>query len=120
MAQPSVAVRYSQGNKDIGAACHFLWYQEAESTKMAVRDWLYAKLGKELPQALAARRMIAQAVRMHGRRVEGGQLMVEVGDIVETTPDDSPYAVYRNQQRELTEVMWDKLKAVNEQNIREV
>ncbi|AEO70430.1 2af7a199-4405-43fb-abde-30e69e36a884 [Thermothielavioides terrestris] len=85
-------------------------YREAETSEVAVREWLDGKLGRESPQALAARRMIAQAVWMQGRRAEAEQLMEEVGRIIERTADDSPYAVYRDQQREMTDELWEKLR----------
>ncbi|KAK4240938.1 hypothetical protein C8A03DRAFT_30907 [Achaetomium macrosporum] len=86
-------------------------YEEAERTETAVRDWLDSKLGKESPQSLGARRMIAQAVWMQGRQAQGERLMAEVGAIIDETAEDSPYAVYRDQQREMTKELLEKLRA---------
>ncbi|KAK3310027.1 uncharacterized protein B0T15DRAFT_21839 [Chaetomium strumarium] len=86
-------------------------YEEAERTETVVRDWLDSKLGRESPQSLGARRMIAQAVWMQGRRAEGERLMAEVGAIIDETAEDSPYAVYRDQQREMTKELMEKLRA---------
>ncbi|KAK4044835.1 hypothetical protein C8A01DRAFT_31021 [Parachaetomium inaequale] len=72
-------------------------YEEAEREETAVRDWLDGRLGRESPQALGARRVVAEAVWRQGRREEGERLMREVEGIVEGTGEDSPYAVYRDQ-----------------------
>jgi hypothetical protein len=85
-------------------------YAEAERFEAPVRDWLDSKLGKESPQSLSARRILVQAVWMQGRQAEGERLMVEVDDIIRKTSDDSPYAMYRDEQRALSQELWAKLK----------
>jgi hypothetical protein len=56
-------------------------YAEAKNQEAAVREWLDGKLGREAPQSLSARRIIAQAVWMQGRRDEAERLIAEiVGD----------------------------------------
>ena len=66
-----------------------------QATALQVLARLDHVLGKESPQALAAKRMIAQAVWKQGRQSEAGKLMEEVNSIIDKTKDDSEFAIYR-------------------------
>ena len=86
-------------------------YAEAERLEVPVRDWLDGRLGRESPQALGARRMIARAVWMQaGRREEGEGLMREVEGIIAGIAEGSQWGVYVEGERELTRELWGRLK----------
>jgi hypothetical protein len=85
-------------------------YEEAEKSEVEVRDWLDSKLGKESPQSLSARRIIAEAVsRQPGRKAEGEKLLDGVDEIIAGTGEDSPYAVYKEEQSKMTKELREKL-----------
>jgi len=85
-------------------------FAEAEATEAPVPAFLDGRLGKESPQSLGSRRMIAHAVWKQGRRSEANKLLDEVVGIIDETEEDSQYGVYKESQRELTEDLWKELR----------
>ena len=82
-------------------------YAEAERTERQVRVWLDGKVGKDAPQALGSRRIIARAMWKRGgeeRRREARELIEEVRKLTEGS-GGGRYAVYQEEQREITERM---------------
>ena len=86
-------------------------YVEAEETERKVRVWLDAKVGRDAPQALGSRRIIARAMWKQGpeRRGEARELIEEVRKLIEGS-GEGRYAVYQQEQREITEKMVGSLE----------
>lgn len=88
-------------------------YAEAEETERPVLDWLVGRLGDTSPQALGSRRIIARSIWKQGgpeRRAEAEALFEEVKRLVEES-GRGKYAVYKDEQMEVTETMIDDLRA---------
>jgi len=85
-------------------------FAEAEATALPVLAYLDSGLGKESPQALGARRMIAHAVWKQGRQSEAGQLLKEVDVIIDGTKDESKFVIYRDEERKMTQSLWRELR----------
>lgn len=85
-------------------------YAEAEATELPVPEWLDSKLGKESPQSLSSRRMIAHAIWKQGRQAEASKLFDEVFGIIDGTKDDNQYAPYKSAEKEMAEKLWKELK----------
>ena len=85
-------------------------FAEAEATALPVLARLDRALGKESPQALAARRMIGHAVWKQGRQSEAGKLLEEVDGIIDGTKDDSKFVIYRDEERKMTQSLWRELR----------
>jgi len=81
-------------------------YAEAEETEIPVQLWLDERLGKDSPQALGARRTIAHAIWKQGaaRQAEAKELFAEVMNLI-SGMSGGQYAVYQEEQREITEKM---------------
>lgn len=75
---------------------------EAEATALQVLAQLDSILGKESPQSLAARRMVAHAIWKQGRQTEAKKLLEEVDGIIDGIKDDNKYFVYKDEGREET------------------
>ena len=86
-------------------------YVEAEETERKVRLWLDGKVGRDAPQALGSRRIIARAMWKQGpeRREEARDLIEEVKVLIEGS-GKGRYAVYQQEQREMTEKMVGSLE----------
>jgi hypothetical protein len=87
-----------------GLLCNQGRYTEAEETEISVKRWLDEYLGKDSPQALGSRRIIAQSVWKQGpsRRAEAKELFSEVIELINGM-DGGNYAVYQAQEMEVTE-----------------
>ncbi|KAK7931992.1 hypothetical protein PG985_002704 [Apiospora marii] len=81
-------------------------YAEAERMELDVRTWLDSRLGRDSPQALGARRMLAEATWKQGatRRQEAGDVVDEMRVIIDGM-GAGQYAAYQDEERE----MLDKL-----------
>ncbi|OJJ67565.1 hypothetical protein ASPBRDRAFT_134965 [Aspergillus brasiliensis CBS 101740] len=88
-------------------------YEEAEWTERPICAWMDARphLGPSSPQALNARRLIAQAVWGQGpsRRSEAEALIAEIHWIVEEM-GEGQFAVYQAEERRLNQVMMATLR----------
>ena len=82
-------------------------FAEAEEMEISVRDWLDGRLGPDSSQALGSRRIIAECACKQGKRTEARGLLDEVFSLVEAS-GKGKYAVYQDEQREMTEVLWAK------------
>ncbi|KAK3315941.1 hypothetical protein B0H66DRAFT_560003 [Apodospora peruviana] len=94
-------------------------YAEAEATERPVCAWMDAheKLGRDSPQAINARRIIARALWNQGatRRAEVEALVEEIKGIVEgMAPPGGRFAVYQEEERELNAAMMAELQAWEE------
>jgi hypothetical protein len=87
-------------------------YSEAEQSELPVRDWLDGRLGKDSPQALGARRMIAEAMWKQGpaRQEEAKKLLQEVREIIDGSAEGT-FAVYQDEQKEMTEKLIQDLES---------
>jgi predicted Zn-dependent protease len=74
-------------------------YAEAEDMETKARDWLDGKLGKDSPQSLGARKIIAEAVWKQGRVEEARGLLGEMEQIIEEGGEGT-YGIYMEEQRE--------------------
>lgn len=81
-------------------------YVEAEKMEADVKAWLDGVLGKESPQSLSARRMLAEATWKQGetRRRDAECVLDEIRAIIEKM-GSGQYAVYQEEERD----MLDKL-----------
>lgn len=81
-------------------------YAEAEETEMPVKLWLDERLGKDSPQALGSRRIIAKVMWKQGpsRQGEARELLAEVMELIGGM-GGGQFAVYQAEQRETTEKM---------------
>ncbi|KAK8018321.1 hypothetical protein PG991_007511 [Apiospora marii] len=81
-------------------------YAEAERMELDVRTWLDSRLGRDSPQALGARRVLAEATWKQGatRRQEAGDVVDEIRVIIDGM-GAGQYAAYQDEERE----MLDKL-----------
>lgn len=79
-------------------------YEEAQEMERQVLVWMETnpRLGRDSPQAINARRILAKLVRMLGRRGKSEALLAEVLDTVEQM-GDGKFAVYQDEERELNE-----------------
>lgn len=86
-------------------------YAESEKAGTEVLVWLEEKLGKDSPQALGSRRIIAQALWKQGtsRRAEAEQVIDEFDDILAHIKSGR-FATYQHEERELFEKMLEDLK----------
>ncbi|PYH70863.1 uncharacterized protein BO88DRAFT_452379 [Aspergillus vadensis CBS 113365] len=88
-------------------------YEEAERIERPIRAWMAAwlYLGLSSPQALNARRLIAQALWGQGpsRRSEAEDLIAEIYWIVEEM-GEGHFAVYQAEERRLNQVMMATLR----------
>ncbi|KAK5652325.1 hypothetical protein OQA88_10675 [Cercophora sp. LCS_1] len=87
-------------------------YADAEEMERPVLEWLVGRLGDTSPQALGSRRIIARAIWKQGpeRRVEAEALFEQVKTLVEES-GSGKYAVYKDEQMEVTETMIADLRA---------
>jgi hypothetical protein len=87
-------------------------YAEAEEVERPVLVWLDRRLGKDSPQALGSRRIIARSIWKQGleRRSEADRFFLEVKEIIDGM-SGGKYAVYQDEQRETTVKMIDDLEA---------
>ncbi|CAG9985608.1 unnamed protein product [Clonostachys byssicola] len=85
---------------------------EAEEIEREVCAWLDSRLGKSSPQALSARRIIAEALWKQGstRQSEATDMIRDIKDIVEQM-GDGPFGVYKDEERKLVEELEHRLKA---------
>lgn len=87
-------------------------YAEAEATARPVCAWMDAqpRLGKDSPQAINSRRMIARALWGQGqpRRVEAAALLAEIDDIVDGM-GGGRFAVYQEEEKRLNVQMRTEL-----------
>jgi hypothetical protein len=90
-------------------------YVEAEDTARPVCAWMDAqpRLGKDSPQAINSRRMIARALWGQGppRRAEAEALLAEIDEIVDGMGvGDRRFAVYQEEEKRLNDQMRAELK----------
>lgn len=85
-------------------------FAEAEEIALPVLARLDKLLGKESPQALAARRTIAHAVWKQGRQSEAGKFLEELDGIIDGIKEDNKFAIYRDEEREMTQSLWRELR----------
>ncbi|GLA56209.1 hypothetical protein AnigIFM63604_005669 [Aspergillus niger] len=87
-------------------------YQEAEETERPVCAWMDSRphLGPSSPQAINARRIIAQALWGQGpsRRSEAEALVAEIHRLVDTM-DGGKFGVYQAEEKKLNEELVAKL-----------
>lgn len=88
-------------------------YAEAEERASKARDWLDGKLGKDSPQALGARKIIAEAAWKQGRVEEAMGLMGEMEGIVDGGGEGT-FGIYMDEQREMLSKMKEELEAWKE------
>lgn len=88
-------------------------YAEAEANEVPVRDWLDSLRGRHCPQAISARRIIAESVWRQGvdRREEAAKLFSELEGHLEAMRG-TEYEVY---QDEYKEIVRDCLRALKEE-----
>lgn len=83
-------------------------YKEAEDTERPVSAWMDAQpsLGRDSPQAINARRIIAKALWFQGpsRRAEAEALVAEIQEIVDGM-GDSKFGMYQEEERKLNQEM---------------
>ena len=86
-------------------------YVEAEEAARPVCDWLDGLVGKNSPQALGSRRMIAQAVWRQGpsRHAEAARLFAEIKELI-ATMDGGRFAVYKDEELEMVEKLINDLE----------
>ncbi|OIW28122.1 hypothetical protein CONLIGDRAFT_579742 [Coniochaeta ligniaria NRRL 30616] len=88
-------------------------YKEAEETELPVRAWMDARahLGRDSPQAINARRIIAKALWGQGppRRAEAKALVAEIDDIVDGM-GGGKFGVYQTEEKRLNNVMKTELE----------
>ncbi|KAK3333055.1 hypothetical protein B0T19DRAFT_115559 [Cercophora scortea] len=91
-------------------------YAEAERMEREVVGWLDGRLGRGSPQALNARRIVAEAVWKQGRRGEAEVVLKEVEGILGEDGEMGMggYAVYREGEVEATEKLRRELVGVGE------
>lgn len=75
-------------------------YAEAEEKAEKVKEWLDGKLGRDSPQALGSRKIIAQAVWKQGRVEEAKGKFKEMEELV-VGGMDGTYGVYMEEQEEI-------------------
>ena len=77
-------------------------FAEAEALEKGVKEWLDGQLGKDSPQALSARRIIAQAQWKQGpsRRAEANDTIADLTRIIDSM-GTSQFAVYQEEEREM-------------------
>jgi len=83
-------------------------YARAEELELQCVPYL-EKLGKDSPQAISSRRIIATAVWMQGRQAEAKKLIAEIYDLIETM-GKGKYAVYKDVEKRMTNEMVEDLK----------
>ncbi|RYO94513.1 hypothetical protein DL764_007832 [Monosporascus ibericus] len=86
-------------------------YPESEEMEKEVKTWLDDRLGMESPQALSARRIIAQALWKQGlsRRSEADGAISDLMSIIDGMAGGR-YAVYQEEERKLTNEMVHELE----------
>lgn len=90
-------------------------YEEAEEVERPVCEWMDKRphLGRNSPQAINARRIIAKALWGQGskRRKEAEATIEEVRRLVEEMKGGK-FEVYVDEERRLNEEMMDEIKAI--------
>ncbi|KAH8671410.1 hypothetical protein BX600DRAFT_537730 [Xylariales sp. PMI_506] len=96
-------------------AAHFVKignFEEAEETERPVLKWMDERpsLGKELPQAINARRIIEQALWFQGpsRRHEAETLVAEIHTITDGM-GEGKFGIYQEEEKQLNQEMVSKL-----------
>lgn len=84
-------------------------YRRAEEIERQCTEYMDAKAGKDSPQSMSSRRIIAKAVWMQGRQSEAEKLIAEIFDLIEAS-GSGKFAVYQESERKMTEEMVDELK----------
>lgn len=86
-------------------------YTEAERMELDVRTWLDSRLGRDSPQALSARRMMAEAMWKKGtaRRREAGDVLEEMRVVIGGM-EAGQYAVYQDEEKEMMEKLVQSLQ----------
>jgi len=81
-------------------------YEEAEETEKPVLAWMdgHERLGRDSPQAVNARRIIARALWKQGpsRRAEAEALIAEIREIIDGM-GSGQFGVYQQEERRLTD-----------------
>lgn len=89
-------------------------YEEAEQVELPVLAWMDARphLGKESPQAINARRIIARALWYQGpsRRGEAEALVAEIHAITEGM-GEGKFGDYQEEEKKLNQDMLDEIKS---------
>jgi hypothetical protein len=113
-----VRKRQDQSNLSV---CHMLAdhlvkvgkYAEAEETERPVCAWMdeHPSLGKDSPQSINARRIIAKALWFQGetRRSEAEAMVAEIHALAEGM-GDGKFGVYQETERELNQAMMSELQ----------
>jgi hypothetical protein len=86
-------------------------YREAEKMERPVVEWLDGILGRDSPQALGGRRIMARAIWKQGeeRREEAKGLFKEVVEIIDGM-GNGQFGVYQEEERELIDNMVKNLE----------
>lgn len=80
----------------------------AEEMAKLVREWLDGRLGRNSPQAMGSRRLIAEAVWRQGRRGEARGLVEEIRGLI-AGMGDTRFGIYEDSEREMLEELVRKL-----------
>ncbi|KAI1366281.1 hypothetical protein F5Y08DRAFT_142136 [Xylaria arbuscula] len=83
-------------------------YEEVVEQEPKVAEWLDGRLGKNSPQALGSRRMMAEALWWLGRTAEAEARFGEIRELAESM-HGGPYAVYRNDEVDAVESLKQRL-----------
>ncbi|KAK6849346.1 hypothetical protein PG995_013179 [Apiospora arundinis] len=85
-------------------------YEEVEKMEMDVKAWLDGRLGRDSPQALRARRMLAEATwkQSVARRKHAEDILDETRAIIGEMRA-GPHAVYRDEETEMLETLAQSL-----------
>lgn len=84
-------------------------YEEVVQQEPQVVEWLDGRLGKNSPQALSSRRMIAEALWRLGRTTEAEARFREIKELAKSVAD-RPYAIYRNDELDAVESLKQRLQ----------
>jgi hypothetical protein len=85
-------------------------YSEAEELETKVKNWLDVRLGKDSPQALGSRRIIARSIWNQGRESEARSIFSEVFSLIENM-GEGEYVVYKSEQLDVTKKLLLELEA---------
>lgn len=111
-----------RGDKSIPAHAHGLAYllskrglpgdfEKSEELERNAIEWFDVNLGKDSPQALSVRRVIATAVWGQERYTEAEGLIAEMFQLIEGSKTGE-YGVYQDEERQLVNELVEELKGL--------
>jgi tetratricopeptide (TPR) repeat protein len=84
-------------------------YERAEVLEKPCTEYMDNNTGKDSPQSMSSRRVLAKAIWMQGRQDEAEKLIKELFDLIEMS-GSGKYAVYQEGENEMAEEMLEELK----------